>query len=300
MREGGDDAPSRGSPTASACCSPRHAAARGAGRARDRPTSARSTDFQSRSRRPPTALLERRRRRRRRDDSIAAELAAFTTRRQHAAEPRRSRHEGVTEPCDPGRSDAIGSRTRLLRPPFPRRQLASAIGAAASARPRWRRCSNPRSLAGDGLPALPHFAPQGASASSGSRRPGAPSQLDLFDYKPGLKDAVRQGPARLGPRRAAADRHDRRADALSRRAVALQVPAARRGGNVAERAAAAHGANRRRALRHPLAAHRGHQSRPGDDAACRPGIRSPGRPSLGAWLSYGLGSRERRTCPRSS
>src|SRR5687768_4716971 len=52
----------------------------------------------------------------------------------------------------------------------------------------------------EGLPGLPHFAPK-AKRAVYMHMVGAPSQLDLFDYKPGMKeyydkdlpDSIRQG-----------------------------------------------------------------------------------------------------------
>jgi hypothetical protein len=89
---------------------------------------------------------------------------------------------------------------------------------------------------------------------------GGPSQMDLFDYKPGIKDwydkdlppaSVRNG-QRLttmssGP------------GALPDRALEVHLPAARPVRHVDERAAAQHGQVRGRHLLHPLAAHRCHQ-----------------------------------------
>ena len=71
-------------------------------------------------------------------------------------------------------------------------------------------------------PGLPHFAPK-AKRVIYMFQSGAPSQLDLFDYKPqlakthgtDLPDSIRQRPA--------VDGDDRRADELSDRAIDLQV-----------------------------------------------------------------------------
>src|SRR5687768_1910672 len=54
--------------------------------------------------------------------------------------------------------------------------------------------------ASGGLPGLPHFAPK-AKRAIYMHMVGAPSQIDLFDYKPGMKDfydkdlpdSIRQG-----------------------------------------------------------------------------------------------------------
>ncbi len=75
---------------------------------------------------------------------------------------------------------------------------------------------------------------------------GAPSQLDLFDYKPQARRAVRQGPARLHPQRPAHHHHDQRPVALARRAVDVQVRAAREMRHVGQRAAAEDRRDRRR------------------------------------------------------
>ena len=61
-------------------------------------------------------------------------------------------------------------------------------------------------------------------------------------------------------------------------------------GHVGERAAAAHREDRRRHLPHQVDAHRGDQSRSRPSRSFRPAFQQPGRPSMGAWVSYGLGS----------
>ncbi len=113
----------------------------------------------------------------------------------------------------------------------------------------------------------------------------APSQLDLFDYKPKLEDyfdkdlpdSVRDGPADHDD--------DQRPEAVSGRAVDLQVQAARQDGSLGQRAAAAH----RRASSTTCAlvkidAHRGDQPRPGDhlhsDRQPDSGPAEPGRVAL--------------------
>ena len=102
-------------------------------------------------------------------------------------------------------------------------------------------------------------------------------------------EAARTQTARLGAHGAAPHRHDQRADDAAGRAVDVRVRAARPGGRLGQRAAAAHGEDRRRHRRHPVDAHRGDQPRPGDHV--HPDRhQQPGRPSIGAWLSYGLGS----------
>jgi hypothetical protein len=59
----------------------------------------------------------------------------------------------------------------------------------------------PAGPGGDFAPA-PHFAPK-AKRVIYMHMEGAPSQLDLYDYKPGLR-ALRPGPARLDPQGASA------------------------------------------------------------------------------------------------
>ena len=77
---------------------------------------------------------------------------------------------------------------------------------------------------------------------------------------------------------------------LSRGAVDLQVRAARPVRRVGQRTAAAHGEDRRRHLLHQIAC----TPRPSitirRSRSSRPALQLAGRPSIGAWLSYGLGS----------
>src|SRR4051812_2024612 len=80
-----------------------------------------------------------------------------------------------------------------------RRQLfgraATGIGAVALGS-----MMTPAAFAAKGLPGLPHF-PAKAKRVIYLHQSGAPSQMDLFDYKPGLKarfaeelpDSIRQG-----------------------------------------------------------------------------------------------------------
>ena len=76
------------------------------------------------------------------------------------------------------------------------------------------------------LPGLPHFAPK-AKRVIYLFQHGAPSQLDLFDYKPVLKDRRGAEPSRFDSQGPATDRHDGVSDDLPDRAVRLQVRAAR-------------------------------------------------------------------------
>ena len=73
--------------------------------------------------------------------------------------------------------------------------LASLLADGRARRTRPSR----RESAGGGLPGLPHFAPK-AKRVIYLFQSGAPSQLDLFDYKPKLARLSRHGAARLDPR----------------------------------------------------------------------------------------------------
>ena len=92
---------------------------------------------------------------------------------------------------------------------------------------------------------------------------GAPSQIDLFDYKPALEalrakdlpDSIRKG-QRLTGMTATQNQ-------LSGRAVALQVRPARPVRRVGQRTAAAHRESGRRPLLHQVDEHRADQSRSG-------------------------------------
>ena len=170
-------------------------------------------------------------------------------------------------------------------------RAGAGIGAAALAT-----LLNPRLLSA--AHGEPHFAPK-ARRIIWLTQAGAPSQLDLFDYKPGLAsqfdkdlpESVRNGQRLTGM-----------TAGQKRFPVAPSVFKFQQhgqSGHVVERAAAAHGEVRRRDLPHPLAAHRGDQSRPGDDAAAN---RSPDRRAAlvrrVGLVRPGLG--ELRTCRPSS
>ena len=115
--------------------------------------------------------------------------------------------------------------------------------------------------------------------------------MDLFDYKPRLKDLRQHRTARFDPRGPAADRHDRRRRPAFRwrRRCSSSQQHGKSGAWVSELMPHT-GQSRRRAVLHQVDAHRADQSRSGDDVlpdrlpACRPAV------SIGAWLAYGLGS----------
>ena len=145
-----------------------------------------------------------------------------------------------------------------------------------------RRGTRSRGRAGRGSP---HFAPK-AKRVIYLHMNGGPTQLDTFDYKPKLDQlqtriarSVRKG-QRI--RRRSASR-------ASPGALDVQVFAARQVRHVGQRTAAAHREVRRR--------HRVvksvHTNAINHDPACTfvmTGSEMPGKPSIGSWLSYGLGS----------
>ena len=61
---------------------------------------------------------------------------------------------------------------------------------------------------------LPHFAPR-AKRIIYLFQNGAPSQLDLFDYKPRLNEMFGEDLARISPHGAATHRHDGRSEKIS-------------------------------------------------------------------------------------
>ena len=92
---------------------------------------------------------------------------------------------------------------------------------------------------------------------------GAPSQMDLFDYKPQLRPTPRDRAARLDPMGQRLTGMTSRQDRLPGRGEPVPLRAARPERRVGQRAAAAHRERRRRALLHQVDAHRGDQPRPG-------------------------------------
>ena len=128
---------------------------------------------------------------------------------------------------------------------------------------------------------------------------GGPSQLDLFDYKPKLQNDARRGAAGVGANGAAADRHDRRPAVVPDRRLAVQVRAARQVGHLGQRAAAAHGEDRRRAVHRQVDAHRGDQPRPGHHLL--PDRIAAGRPAEHRRVAVATASAATTaTCRRSS
>ncbi len=119
------------------------------------------------------------------------------------------------------------------------------------------------------------------------RRPVAdgPVRLQAQDGR-----AVRQGPARLDPQGPAADHDDQRPGAVPDRAVEVQVRPARQVGHLGQRAACP--GRPRSSTRSALIKTVWTEAINHDPAVtfiCT-GHQLPGRPSLGSWLSYGLGT----------
>ena len=124
------------------------------------------------------------------------------------------------------------------------------------------------------------------------RRPVAdgPVRLQAAAGRP-----ARHRAARLDPQGPAADRHDLAAGrAFPSRPSQVHVRPARPERRLGQRTAAAHRQRRRRAVLHQVDAHRGDQPRPGHHLLPDRRASWPGRPSIGAWLSYGLGSENQR------
>lgn len=139
-----------------------------------------------------------------------------------------------------------------------------------------------------GLPELPHFAPK-AKRVIYLHQSGAPSQLDLFDYKPKLKtlqgselpDSIRMGQRITGmtsgqsslPVAGTIFKFEQQG--LSGKWLSELIPHT---GKIADQIALIRTMNTD-AINHDPAI-----------TFIQSGSQQPGRPSLGAWVSYGLGS----------
>ena len=120
---------------------------------------------------------------------------------------------------------------------------------------------------------------------------GGPCQLDLWDYKPKLAeqffDKDLPDSVRMGQRITTMTSGQAR---LPGRAVDVQVRAARQVRHVGQRAAAAHRADASTTSRSSKSVH---TNAINHDPACTfvmTGSEVPGKPSIGSWLAYGLGS----------
>ena len=170
-------------------------------------------------------------------------------------------------------------------------KAATGIGAAALASllqgEGWAAPAAPRSRTG-GLPGLPHFAPR-AKRVVFLFQSGAPSQIDLFDYKPQLRkfhkqelpDSIRRGQRITGmtagqdsfPVAASIFKFQRRGQSGAWLSELLPHTA----GVVDDIALIK--TMQTDAINHDPAI-----------TFINSGFQQPGRPSMGAWVSYGLGT----------
>ena len=164
--------------------------------------------------------------------------------------------------CDSTRSLSISRRHSLARVDFG----LGVARAGASVRerrvcPGGGRRQRRRGRDGGLQPAAFRAEGEARHLSVPVRRAVAPGSVRL---QAAADEGQRHRSARFDPAGSAADRHDLGAGRLSGRAVDVQVRAARPVGRLGERAAAAHGADRRRHLLHQVDAHRADQPRSGD------------------------------------
>ena len=152
-----------------------------------------------------------------------------------------------------------------------------------------------RAGAGAGIEGFPNFAPR-ARRVIYLFQSGAPSQLDLFDPKPGLDRLARHRSAGLDPDGTTADGHDLATGPIPGRGQPVLVSramarAARRSPNLLP----LHGKGGRRAVLHQDDAHRGDQPRPGRHLFPdgRPARRAPQHRRLGRRTAWGART---RTC----
>ena len=161
---------------------------------------------------------------------------------------------------------------------------ATGIGVAALASLFQR-----SALATQALGGLPHFAPT-AKRVIMLHQSGGPSQIDLFDYKPALQkrrgielpDSVRMGQRITGMTSGQGT--------LPIAPSMFEFKQYGKSGRLGERVIAAHREDRRRYHDHQDRQHRSDQSRSGDYVLSDRHPDQPGRPSIGSWISYGLGS----------
>ena len=119
---------------------------------------------------------------------------------------------------------------------------------------------------------------------------GGPSHIDLFDYKPKLRRHHGQELPGSGAHGPADHGHDLGPEVVPLRRADVQVRPARPSGTWVSELLPHTAGDRRRHRRRQVAA------TPRRSTTIRPrpiiqtGAQQPGRPSLGAWLSYGLGS----------
>ena len=164
--------------------------------------------------------------------------------------------------------------------------MATGIGVRGA----WRRCSARDSFAArSDLPALPNFAAK-AKRVIYLFQSGAPSQIDLFDHKPGLAELRGDRAARLDPQGPAAHRDDRAAGELSRsrRRKFKFAQHGKSGAWVSE--LLPHTAKVADDLCFVKSLHTEAINHDPAITFFQTGAQLAGRPSIGAWLAYGLGS----------
>ena len=179
-------------------------------------------------------------------------------------------------------------------PVFLRRKPAPGLGIAALAS-----LLQARRIRAAACPGCRTFAPT-AKRVIYLFQSGAPSQMDLFDYKPRLHGSRQDRAAGFHPQGPAPDRHDlRRRPAFPVAPSIFQFQQHGESGRLGQRADAAPGEGGRRSLLRQVDVHRGDQSRSGGHllpdrlSACRPAVASaPGSPT--AWAA------RTRICRRSS
>ena len=126
---------------------------------------------------------------------------------------------------------------------------------------------------------------------------GGPSQLELFDYKPLLRamngeelpESIRKGQRLTGM--------TAQPEVVPDGRLAVRVRAARQERRLGQRAAAAHRADRRRAVLRPVDAHRGDQPRSRRSRSSRPASQQAGRPTHRRVARPTASAARTRTCP---
>ena len=197
---------------------------------------------------------------------------------QHHPQPRRDHYQGISHGYHHGATSSRARSTGIGIAALG--SLLAQDGFAADRAPTG------------GLPGLPHFAPK-AKRVVFLHQSGGPSQMDLFDYKPTLDKLSRHRTARQRAHGPAHHRHDVGADHASRwRARSSSSSSTGKSGAwVSE--LLPHTAKivdditiiktmNTDAINHDPAI-----------TFIQSGSQQPGRPSMGAWVSYGLGSENR-------
>ena len=139
-----------------------------------------------------------------------------------------------------------------------------------------------------GFPDLPHFPPT-AKRVIYLFQSGGPSQMELFDYKPRLREfqgtdlpeSVRNGQRLTGM--------SATQSSFPGGAFEVRVRAARPIRRMGQRTAAAHGEDRRPASRFVKIVNTEAINHDPAVTMLQTGFQLAGRPSMGSWVSYGLG-----------